>query len=123
MNTTVNYGVIKGLEVTLPDVPFNATQMVQAFADAYVRHATNGSLVSDDVLISSIGASHVKEAMIAGVDRYGFAFQDAVKQAAELWSHFVLMARYGIREGTVKDLVRSGMAEAEARHLTASLPE
>ena len=123
MKTTVNYGVIKDLEVTIPDGSINAVQLVEAFAEAYVKHITSGGLVSDDVLISSISASHLQHAMIEGCERYGKAFQDAVRLTAEGWSVFVLMARYGKRKGFVKDSMRNGFSEADARKLAAVIPE
>lgn len=113
---TVTHGVIKDLLVALPREcsPFT---MVEAFAKSFVKHMLEGGLVSDDVLISSIGESHLREAMVGGArERFGDKFAETCGYDS-LWQDAVLAARYDEQTAFIKGSIRSGMDEAKAEAL------
>ena len=72
MKTIVNYNSIKDMEVEIKNPLSDALVHVvgafmQGFADAWVKYATKNAIVSDECLISSIGASNVREALKIGL--------------------------------------------------------
>lgn len=63
----VNYGTIKSMEVELPAEGYNCIELLKAWVSGFIKYMTENSVVSDDVLISSIGKSHAHEALILGI--------------------------------------------------------
>lgn len=111
----VSYGTIRDMEVHLPE-QFDAFDLINCFAKSYVKHATSQSLVSDEVLFSSIGSSHVRKAMILGVqerikdESTLNIFKDVIDSDA-FWKQSVLRARYGVKEGARKFFRLQGISE------------
>ena len=72
MKTIVNYNSIKDMEVEIKNplsdrVIHVVDAFMQGFANAWVKYATKNAIVSDECLISSIGASNVREALKIGL--------------------------------------------------------
>ena len=122
MKITVDNGIYRDHPITVEvELPCSPYALVSAFVKAYVKHATTGSLVSDDVLFSSIGAAHVKESVIGGSRaNYGDEIGDTVENIVETsWNHIVLMERYGNIEGTRKSLELDGVDKDDIEKMMA----
>ena len=64
---SVNYGTINGMKVELPTSGYNCAELLSAWIKGFIKHMTNNAIVSDDVLISSIGTRFAKEALMLGI--------------------------------------------------------
>ena len=122
-NVIVSYNTIHDLKVSIPvsrkvsdgDYGYNVYELIEAFATSFVNYMTNNAFVSDDVLISSIGASNVREAM-----KLGFNEQcknetirevfNEVLDSDSAWKSAVLGARYGQRKSFIMDCESRGIS-------------
>lgn len=99
---TVTYGTIKDMPVELPD-EFNGYMLLDAFAKAYVDYATKSGLISDDVLVSSIGASSCRAALMEGIrEKFTGEVRDTFLDIAQedgLWAQAVMVSRHGWQKG------------------------
>lgn len=111
MIKVVNYGTIRNMQVEFPDRALCAMDIVGSFAKAFVKYMTASGLVSDEVLISSIGTRFCREAMVLGLKDVVARQKDAtpevvrnqqivIKQCEDdgNWETAIMFARYGHRK-------------------------
>ena len=127
MEIKITNGTIKDLTF---EADFEKGETVASFVKkavkAFVGYMTDNALVSDNVLISSIGARFFKEALVGGakdkiMEKEWVDTLERVVMTESSWAHNILMERYGTQEGTVKSLVLDGIPEDEARTFVSKL--
>ena len=102
MKVRVDYGTIKGMVVELPDEGYTCIALLEAWVRGFIAYMTSGSLVSDDVLCSSIGKSNALAALVAGIEQRTAAGSDARKLFLDYvtdeknWRFEVIKQRRGV---------------------------
>ena len=103
---TINYKTIRNMHVSIDLDNFSVNAIRRSFVKGFINYMTKNSLVSDDVLISSIGATNCREAMVAGFEDMvkGYVDNDLLSRYLEYlsddhdWEDAVILERRGYEE-------------------------